>query len=58
MKLAGEVKGWDPDTVIDKNSYDDPRVHPAGIAHVLVNGVFVVEDAALTGAWPGRVIRD
>ena len=49
---------FDPDTVIDKNSYDDPRVHPAGIAHVLVNGVFVVEDAALTGARPGRVIRD
>lgn len=22
---------FDPDTVIDKNSYDDPRVHPAGI---------------------------
>lgn len=44
---------FDPDTVIDKNSYDDPRVHPAGIAHVLVNGVFVVEDAALTGARPG-----
>ena len=49
---------FDPDTVIDKNSYDDPRVHPAGIAHVLVNGVFVVEDAALTGARPGRVTRD
>lgn len=49
---------FDPDTVIDKNSYDDPRVHPAGIRHVLVNGVFVVEDAALTGARPGRVIRD
>ena len=43
---------------IAKNSYDHPRVHPAGIAHVLVNGVFVVEDAALTGARPGRVIRD
>ncbi len=46
---------FDPDTVIDKNSYDDPRVHPAGIAHVLVNGVFVVEDAAPHGPnGPGR----
>ena len=60
VKLAedADLVVFDPDTVIDKNSYDDPRVHPAGIAHVLVNGVFVVEDAALTGARPGRVIRD
>lgn len=49
---------FDPDAVADTNSYDDPRVHPAGIEHVLVNGVFVVESAALTGARPGRVIRD
>ena len=40
------AEGYDADLVV------------AGIAHVLVNGVFVVEDAALTGARPGRVIRD
>lgn len=49
---------FDPDTVLDTNSYDDPRRHPAGIEHVLVNGVFAVEGATLTGARPGRVIRD
>lgn len=49
---------FDPATILDLNTYDEPRLHPAGIEHVLVNGVFVAEHSALTGARPGRVIRD
>lgn len=47
----------DEATVIDTNSYDDPRKHPAGIVHVMVNGQFVVRDGAATGARPGRCVR-
>ena len=47
-----------PDTVLDVNTYDDPRIPPVGIDHVLVNGVFVVDNAKLTGNRGGKVIRD
>lgn len=29
-KLAGEVKGFDPETVVDKGSPQDGPLHPAG----------------------------
>lgn len=44
-------------TVADRATYDEPRVHPAGIRHVLVNGRFVARDGEQTGARPGRPLR-
>jgi len=35
----------------------EPRKHPKGIIHVLVNGVSVVENGKHTGATPGRIIK-
>lgn len=48
---------FDPRTVDDVATYEDPKRPPAGIAHVLVNGRFVVRDGAVTDARPGRVLR-
>ncbi|MFN2563661.1 MAG: amidohydrolase family protein [Gemmatimonadaceae bacterium] len=49
---------FDPDRVIDRATYERPREYSEGIVHVLVNGAFVVRDAALVdGASPGRPIR-
>ena len=46
---------FDPETVIDRATYRDPYQESAGIAHVLVSGVLVVEDGALVEAvHPGR----
>jgi N-acyl-D-amino-acid deacylase len=35
----------------------EPRKHPKGIMHVLVNGVPVVENGAHTGARPGKIVK-
>ena len=48
---------FDPDTIIDVGTFDDPQHPPAGIVGVWVNGERVVVDGAHTGARPGRTLR-
>jgi N-acyl-D-amino-acid deacylase len=47
----------DAATVADRATYEAPHRPPEGIAHVLVNGTFVVRDGVHTGARPGRCLR-
>lgn len=53
-----DLVAFNEQTILDTNNYDNPRVHPVGIRHVLVNGESVVENGVMTGARPGRAIRD
>ena len=48
---------FDPDTVIDRASYDNPYVPAAGIDTVMVNGRTVWDGAGATGEHPGRVLE-
>jgi len=48
---------FDPRTIIDVGSYEDPKHPPKGIAHVFVNGVPVVDAGKHSGARPGKVLR-
>jgi N-acyl-D-aspartate/D-glutamate deacylase len=48
---------FDPATVIDIGTYNDPKRYPAGIPHVFVNGVAVVANGRHTNARPGRALR-
>jgi N-acyl-D-amino-acid deacylase len=48
---------FDPATVIDTGTYNEPKRYPAGIPHVFVNGVAVVANGRHTNARPGRALR-
>ncbi|HET9516014.1 MAG TPA: amidohydrolase family protein [Gemmatimonadales bacterium] len=49
---------FDPATVIDRATYQQPALPSEGFRHVLVNGVSVVKDGALvTGVFPGRGVK-
>jgi N-acyl-D-amino-acid deacylase len=48
---------FDPDTVIDTATYDDPKREPAGIGLVIVNGEVAYEDGRHTGVGAGRMVR-
>lgn len=49
---------FDPATVIDRSTYEDPTRPSEGFAHVLVAGVAVVKDGTLrSGVLPGRPAR-
>jgi N-acyl-D-amino-acid deacylase len=54
---AADVVLFDPATVIDRATYDDPHLYPAGIRTVIVNGTVVVDEGEHSGALPGRLLR-
>ena len=47
---------FDPDTVHDVATYEDPNRLAVGMRYVLVNGVPVIAGGQLTGALPGQVL--
>jgi N-acyl-D-amino-acid deacylase len=47
---------FDPQTVIDRATFDKPQELPAGIQTVFVNGEMVWNDGRPTGSKPGRVL--
>jgi len=55
--MFADLTIFDPETVADRATYTDPHQFPVGVRHVIVNGVPVIRDGALTGATPGRVIK-
>jgi N-acyl-D-amino-acid deacylase len=52
-----DVVVFNADTVSDRATAQEPRVHPAGFAQVIVNGVFVVRDGQRNDERPGQVLR-
>ena len=48
---------FDPSTIADKATYENPHQVSVGIQEVFVNGVAVVHDGKVTGAKPGRMVR-
>ena len=48
---------FDPATVIDTATYDEPFGPPVGIEAVIVNGAVAARAGAPTGARPGRALR-
>ena len=47
---------FDPATVIDRSTFDDPFTLSMGIRNVWVNGTMVWEEPKATGARPGKVL--
>ena len=49
---------FDPDTVIDKATYANPRQPAQGMRHVIVSGVPLIRDGKLdTTVMPGQPVR-
>ncbi|MBA4156245.1 MAG: D-aminoacylase [Gemmatimonadetes bacterium] len=55
--MYADLTLFDPDTVCDRATFEQPVQTAVGIRHVLVNGVPVIRDAQVTGARPGRALR-
>ena len=55
--MYADVVVFDPNTIIDKATYEKPHQLSVGMREVFVNGVEVLKDGVVTGAKPGRAIR-
>jgi N-acyl-D-aspartate/D-glutamate deacylase len=54
--LWADVTVFDPRTVIDRATFENPHQFPIGIQYVLVNGVVTIDNVQHTGALAGKVI--
>lgn len=52
-----DVVVFDPESVQDHATFEDPHRLATGVLHVFVNGEQVLEDGEHTGAVPGRFVR-
>jgi N-acyl-D-amino-acid deacylase len=52
-----DVVVFDPATIQDRATFQDPHRYAEGMVHVLVNGVQVLRSGEHTGAMPGRALR-
>jgi dihydroorotase/N-acyl-D-amino-acid deacylase len=52
-----DIMIFDPNTIIDRATYEAPHQLSEGMKWVLVNGVPIVADGKVTGEKPGRLVR-
>jgi N-acyl-D-amino-acid deacylase len=55
--MWADIVVFDPETVIDRATYEDPHNFPVGIPYIIVNGEVTVDGGRYTGALGGRTLR-
>jgi dihydroorotase/N-acyl-D-amino-acid deacylase len=55
--MMADLVVFDPATIADVATFEQPNRYSRGIRHVFVNGQAVVADGAITTARPGRALR-
>lgn len=55
--MVADLMVYDPQTIRDRATFENPHQHSAGIRHVFVNGVAAVHDGTPTGHRPGRFLK-
>ena len=51
-----DIAVFDPASISDRATFEDPKQYATGMIHVFVNGVQVLDNGNHTGAKPGRVV--
>ena len=55
--MLADVVVFDPETIGDRATFEDPHQLSLGVEHVFVNGVHVIDGGVHTGATPGRFVK-
>jgi N-acyl-D-aspartate/D-glutamate deacylase len=54
--MKADLVAFDPETIRDRATFEEPHAYADGVSLVLVNGIAVVDEGRLTGVRPGRVL--
>ena len=54
--LKADIAIFDPATVADRATFEQPHQYAVGVSQVIVNGQVVFEDGKMTASRPGRVL--
>jgi len=55
--MAADITVFDPATIRDASTFEDPMHYSVGVRHVVVNGRAVVSDGKITSERPGKALR-
>ncbi len=55
--MYADITVFDPATIIDRATFEEPSQVSTGVSYVIVNGVPVIDAGRLTRALPGRALR-
>lgn len=55
--LPADMVIFDPETIIDNSTYEQPALYASGVIHVFVNGVPVMQDSKMTGETSGQFLK-
>ena len=55
--LAADIVLFDPDTIRDRATFQEPHQYAIGVEYVLINGTLVLDNGEMTDARPGTVLR-
>jgi N-acyl-D-aspartate/D-glutamate deacylase len=55
--FAADLVLFDPLTIQDRSTFDRPHQYATGVVYTWVNGCPVVQEGAITGNTPGRVLK-
>lgn len=55
--MFADIAVFDPQTITDRSTFEQPHQLSEGMRHVFVNGVPVLRDGKHTGQKPGRIVR-
>jgi len=54
--MCADITIFNPETITDRATYQNPHQYPDGIEYVIVNGEIAVRDRGHTGALAGRAL--
>ena len=55
--MKADVVVFDPATIIDKATFENPHQYAEGVSVLLVNGRLTLSDGAMTGERAGRALK-
>jgi N-acyl-D-amino-acid deacylase len=55
--MYADITVFDPNTIIDNSTFEQPQQLATGVSYVFVNGVAVLDEGKVTSALPGRALR-